>query len=66
MPDPVLLALVHVLVLEEKRTLASKQWDKAPEEEQSEDVERPEADKATENENEFVVWQLAIVEPHTD
>ena len=44
MPDPVLRALIHVLVLEEKRTLASKERNKAPEKEQSEDVKGPETD----------------------
>ena len=65
-PDPVLTALVHLLVLEKERTLTAKERHEAPKEEQSEDVEGPKSDEAIENEQEFVGRQLAIVELHLD
>lgn len=48
-PDPVLLALVHVLVLEEKGALATEKRHEAPEKEKCEDVQWPQSDEATED-----------------
>lgn len=66
MPDPVLLALVHILVFKEKRAFAAKQRHEAPEEQKCEDVKWPQSDEATKDEDELVAWQLSIVEFHSD
>jgi len=41
MPDPVLTALVHVLILEEKGTFTAKKRNEAPEKEKCEGVQWP-------------------------
>ena len=56
MPDPVLRALIHVLVLEEEWASTSKKRHESPEEEKGEYVERPKANKATENDHKLVAW----------
>ena len=66
MPDPMLLALVHVLILEKEWTFSAKKWNEPPEEEESEGVEGPQSDEATKDDNKFVVWQFAIVELHSN
>ena len=55
MPDPMLLALVHILILKEERTFTAKERHEPPEEEESERVEWPQPDEAAENNNKLVV-----------
>ena len=64
MPDPVLRALIHVLVLEEEWASTSKKRHESPEEEKGEHIERPKANKATENDHKLVAWQISIIHLH--
>ena len=66
MPDPMLLTLIHVLVLEEEWAITAEEWHEAPEKEKCEDVKRPESNETTEYQHKLVAWQLSIVNLHAD
>ena len=56
MPDPMLLTLIHVLVLEEEWAITAEERHEAPEKEKCEDVKWPESNETTEDQHELVAW----------
>ena len=62
MPNPVLITCVCILILEEERTITTKEHNESPVEKHCEGVEWPESHNTIHDDETLTAWKLAIVE----